>query len=194
MPTEKTTADLQADTGESVRTLQYWTDIGLLRSIPTTVRRGRGLHRIFRADPPFHGERTWALIASEMNKWRLPIGMVKQIIDRMRENMRFPEKEPPIGWKKLMDNNPIGRALQGKLVLVLIGLGEAEPSISFVNIEENEEDLVPTVVFEKGLIGNQEDFPLYERLSAKLPAEFLLNSSSGYLLNLTRTLHSLRSE
>lgn len=74
-----TLSTLVADTGETPRTLQHWTDLGILRAEPTTDRQGRGNRRVYRAEP-LYGERKYALLASAMNKLRLPLVEIKHLI------------------------------------------------------------------------------------------------------------------
>lgn len=186
MSVEFTITDLQRDTGETARTLQYWSDLGLLQPLKATNKRGRGVQRIFPADPPFHGERVWALIASEMNKWRLPIGEIKEIIDRMRSVWSF---YPDVAEKM---RGPIGHALQGRLVAVVIGQGEQVP-IAEVKFEQASDPEISFITWEAGLLGptHKEDWKQYEGRQALLPGQFLAEHSSGYILNLTRVLRPL---
>jgi len=70
---------LVADTGEKPRTLQHWTDLGILKAEPTTDKQGRGVYRIYRADP-LYGERKYALLASAYAKLGLPLGRIRHLI------------------------------------------------------------------------------------------------------------------
>ena len=74
-----TLSTLVADTGETPRTLNHWTDIGILRPKHTTDRKGRGNRRFYAAEP-LHGERKYALLASAMNRLRLPLVDIKMLI------------------------------------------------------------------------------------------------------------------
>lgn len=74
-----TLSTLVADTGETPRTLNHWTDIGILRPQQTTDRKGRGNRRFYAAEP-FYGERKYALLASAMNRLRLPLVDIKMLI------------------------------------------------------------------------------------------------------------------
>lgn len=78
-----TLSTLVADTGEPVRTIQYWTDLGVLHAERSTNRKGRGNRRSYRAEP-LHGERKYALLASAMNKLRIPVGDIRSILDADR--------------------------------------------------------------------------------------------------------------
>jgi DNA-binding transcriptional MerR regulator len=74
-----TLSALVADTGETPRTLNHWTDIGILRPTRTTDRKGRGNRRYYAAEPQY-GERKYALLASALNKLRLPLSDIKHLI------------------------------------------------------------------------------------------------------------------
>jgi DNA-binding transcriptional MerR regulator len=74
-----TLSTLVADTGETPRTLNHWTDIGILRPEHSTERKGRGNRRFYAAEPLF-GERKYALLASAMNRLRLPLVDIKHLI------------------------------------------------------------------------------------------------------------------
>jgi DNA-binding transcriptional MerR regulator len=74
-----TLSTLVADTGETPRVLNHWTDIGILRPQQTTDRQGRGNRRFYAAEP-LYGERKYALLASAMNKLRLPLVDIKHLI------------------------------------------------------------------------------------------------------------------
>ena len=67
------------DTGEKPRTIQHWSDLGILRAESGTDKQGRGTHREYRADP-LYGERTWALLASTYAKLRLPLADIRRLI------------------------------------------------------------------------------------------------------------------
>jgi hypothetical protein len=72
-----------ADTGEKARAIQHWSDLGILRAETDTDKKGRGRYREYAVEPYF-GERKWALIAAELNKFRIPLGEMRSIIDMMR--------------------------------------------------------------------------------------------------------------
>ena len=74
-----TLSTLVADTGETPRVINHWTDIGILRSQHGSERRGRGNRRFYAAEP-FYGERKYALLASAMNRLRLPLVDIKMLI------------------------------------------------------------------------------------------------------------------
>lgn len=75
-----TLAALVADTGETPRALNHWTDIGILRAERTSDRKGRGNRRVY---PDC--ERKYALVASAINRLRLPLADVKVMIDQLRD-------------------------------------------------------------------------------------------------------------
>lgn len=72
------------DTGETVRTLQYWSDLQILRPEPTSDRKGRGRAREYAAEPYF-GERKWALVAAALNRLRLPVNEIRSVVDMVRK-------------------------------------------------------------------------------------------------------------
>src|SRR3954467_6637852 len=74
---------LVEDTGETPRTLQHWSDLGILHPLPATDKRGRGYYREFSSEP-HHGERAWALVASALSKLRIPLGELRRIVDTLR--------------------------------------------------------------------------------------------------------------
>jgi|RhiMetdeSRZDD1v2_1073273.scaffolds.fasta_scaffold62023_1 hypothetical protein len=78
-----TLSTLVADTGETPRTLNSWSDFGILLAERSTERRGRGHRRRYRAEP-MYGERKWALLASALSKLRLPLAEIKHLIYSMR--------------------------------------------------------------------------------------------------------------
>jgi DNA-binding transcriptional MerR regulator len=78
-----TLSTLVADTGETARTINHWTDIGILKPLRTSDRKGRGNRRYYPAEPLF-GERKYALLASAMNKLRLPLASIRDLIDADR--------------------------------------------------------------------------------------------------------------
>lgn len=78
-----TLSALVADTGETPRTLNHWTDLGILRPLPSTDRAGRGNRRHYAAEP-LYGERKYALLASAFMKLRLPLADIKHLIYAQR--------------------------------------------------------------------------------------------------------------
>src|SRR5690349_17764435 len=70
---------LVGDTGEKPRTIQHWSDLGILRPQPVSDKRGRGNYRTYRAEP-YYGERTYALLASAYAERRLPLGDIRHLI------------------------------------------------------------------------------------------------------------------
>jgi hypothetical protein len=192
MPTENnivTITGLQEITGETARQLQYWSDLGAVRPLRRTNKRGRGIQRMFQADPPTRDERVWALVASEMNRWRLPIGIVTDLIDRMRELWTGPETAPSKG-------NPIACALRGEQVLILIALRDDEPPlVGRLDVERSHEPPTVDATFEKGFLGpdQTEDWQLFSKRAVMVSDEFLADFSSAHLLNLTRVLRPLAS-
>ena len=149
---------------------------------------------MYRADPPLHGERAWALIASEMNRWRLPIGVIKDIIDRMRELWGHDGEEPPIGWMKALKDNPIAQALKGYQVLVMIGIKEDEPpAIYKLDVDRPQDAPAIAATFKKGSLGEAElgEWHIHAKRNVSFSDHFFADYSSGHVLNLTRVLRPL---
>jgi DNA-binding transcriptional MerR regulator len=74
---------LAEDTGETIRSLQNWCDLGVLIAEPSTEKKGRGYHRVFKDD-----ERKWALLAAALNKLRVPLGDVAKYLEYMRRHYK----------------------------------------------------------------------------------------------------------
>ena len=75
-----TLSTLVADTGETPRTLNSWSDLGILRALRATEKRGRGRRRHYPAEP-LYGERKYALLASALIKLRIPHGEIRDILE-----------------------------------------------------------------------------------------------------------------
>lgn len=104
---------LVQDTGERPRTLQHWSDVGILRAEKSTDKQGRGNVRNYRAEP-LHGERAWALLASAFAKLRLPLGEIRDLIEFHRRlhdpiellDKNFPEFESILRIRTERKNRP----------------------------------------------------------------------------------------
>jgi hypothetical protein len=86
--TSETTVGLSTlvrDTGEGARTIQNWTEAGILR--PAINKRGRGYHRAFPSEP-FYGERAFALLASALGSLRVPHHEMALITDHLRKRIK----------------------------------------------------------------------------------------------------------
>src|SRR5215207_240810 len=105
---------LAEEAGVSLRAIQVWSDAGILRARPATDRQGRGRHRLYDASPPLHGERTFALIAAELSKLLVPMGVMRRIIDDLREEVRRAKANP----------SAVELALRGVEVLLLFALND----------------------------------------------------------------------
>src|SRR3954454_10531321 len=115
---------LAEEAGVAIRTIQFWTDAGVLEAIPESDRQGRGRHRAYKAAPPLYGERACALIAAEMHRLRLPVGVMKGITFSLR-------------WKG--DANPepnfvTAVALRGEPMSILISPEERNPGTPHVHL------------------------------------------------------------
>jgi MerR HTH family regulatory protein len=100
--------------GVPVRTIQFWTDAGVLRAIPSSDRQGRGRHRMYRTSP-FHGELACGLIAAEMQRLKLPVGVMRSILSQL------------IRWRSASEGSQesiIAYALRGVPMALIISLQE----------------------------------------------------------------------
>ncbi|WP_131196873.1 hypothetical protein [Lichenihabitans psoromatis] len=186
---------LVKDTGESARTLQHWSDLGILKPVTSTHKQGRGYHREFPAAPPWHGERTWALFASHLNRIRIPLGDIKLIIDSLRPFTTDTAAlgEPPIGWQKHLQTHSIGQALSGRLVVLLIGIDENKEVRCAEILGAPSAEAIKEVeaVFPKGTISDKEDFTIIKDIDASIPWEFIGEFASNYMLNLEKVFAPL---
>jgi DNA-binding transcriptional MerR regulator len=100
---------LAADTGESVRALQHWCDLGVLVSEPSTEKKGRGYHREFDDD-----ERKWALLASALNKLRVPLADIAKYLRLLRSRYTVEnfDKDDIRNARRRFNASPVGQALK----------------------------------------------------------------------------------
>ncbi len=117
--------ELADEVGVPVRTIQFWTDAGVLKALPGTDRKGRGRHRLYNAAPPFFGERACALIAAEMHRFRVPVGVMRSIIDLLIRSEKPPEPERA---------HVVGVALAGLTIQMIISLQNSEGSLDDENL------------------------------------------------------------
>jgi hypothetical protein len=158
--------ELAEEAGVSIRTIQFWTDAGVLRVIRSTHRKGRGNHRLYNAEPPLFGERACALIAAELHRLRIPIGVMLNITYNLVRN-----PSPHV-------SATIENALAGQPMTL---------SISF----KNPDSILENVIFS---IMTSENSPESENLYiTKADERIDPGIRSGYLLNLTHILKPLRT-
>lgn len=175
------TGVLVGDTGESARTIQHWSDIGILRPEASTDKRGRGNYRTYRADP-LGGERTWALLASALFKLRMPLGDIRHIIHAERL------WHDPI---ELLDKN--APYFEQVLRIRADRKGEAHPFEDAIRG-------VPGILTAMAMCANDEKTPFHEiHLTGKWPekeygllSEFMAKHSSAVILNLSEIFKPLR--
>jgi hypothetical protein len=108
-----------ADTGEKARALQHWSDLGILRAEADTDKKGRGRYREYAVEPYF-GERRWALVAAELNKFRIPLGEMRSIIDILRKC-----GEPDFSLPNQSEREAINRFQISPFFKAIAGDGEA---------------------------------------------------------------------
>jgi hypothetical protein len=112
-------ATLVRDTGERVRTIQNWTDAGVLR--PTISKRGKGYHRAFSSEP-FYGERAFALLASALGSLRVPHHEMALITNHLRKRI----KSEAARDARAFAHSPFARAMvSDEPCLMLVRVDEA---------------------------------------------------------------------
>lgn len=158
---------LAADTGESVRTLQHWSDLGILQPLEATHKQGRGYHREFPAGLP-HGERTWALIASALNRIRIPLADIKRTVSNLRWDA---EREAKAGNETIY-----GRAIAGHPIVLFLAKDGAWYPMDLEDIRD------------KNFIQQK----MNKWIEGTPPWHFTQRNSEGYFLNLTSILEPLR--
>ena len=174
---------LMADTGEKARALQHWSDLGVIHAEADTDKKGRGRYREYAAEPYF-GERKFALIASALNKLRIPLGEMRSIVDVFRGYGR-PASDEITAVNKFKISF-FYQALYGRgVVLVLIGKLEQEGKdvldLHFIPaVSENTISPPPNVISRPG------ELPLQMIYGAMEMHE------SAYCLNLTKVFAPLR--
>lgn len=177
---------LVRDSGETPRTLQHWSDLGILKPIVGTHKQGRGYHREFDASMPWQSERTWTLIASELNRLRVPLGDIKLIIEDFRgmTTELGTSEEPKCGWDKVLAIHPVGSALLGHFVMIVVGI-DATKNVRWATVLEKESS--KSIVSSHKSKGRMHDVSI----ELKLPWNFAAKYSSSYLLNLTEILRPI---
>lgn len=115
MPDLVTISALAEDTGEKARTLQHWSDVGILRPVPHSHHQGRGFYREFPAEPLF-GERIWALLASSFAKLRIPLGEIKIVTDELRIQTASDRYKS----RRSFEASPFYRAIRGDGEVILL--------------------------------------------------------------------------
>jgi DNA-binding transcriptional MerR regulator len=112
---------LAADTGETVRALQHWCDLGVLVAEPATEKKGRGYHREFKDD-----ERKWALLASSLNTLRVPLTDIAKYLRALRDYYRVENYGAADDMRNALrrfNASPMSRALNSDLdVFVMLCL------------------------------------------------------------------------
>lgn len=108
---------LAEDTRQSVRTLQHWCDLGVLVAEPATEKKGRGYHREFKDD-----ERKWALLASALNKLRVPLTDIAKYLRVLRDYYRVENygADDMRSALRRFNASPMSRALNSDLDVFLM--------------------------------------------------------------------------
>jgi hypothetical protein len=173
---------LVEDTGETARTLQHWCDLGVLKPLPGTHKRGRGVAREFPAAFPTYEERSMALIASRLNRLRIPLAIIKRATQLFRgspsqEEQPKPDEKPGLKGCLL-------RALTGRIEIISLTYDETTASSPLT---------LNLVVSSKAPLS---EFDTPSKASSALlnvNALPLIKSETGHFLNLTFALQPLRS-
>jgi hypothetical protein len=108
---------LAQEAGVPIRTIQFWTDAGVLIAEPESDRQGRGRHRIYRAEPLF-GERACALVAAEMHRMKIPVGIMREVVELL---VRW-RKPPPREGTTIP-----GEALAGRQIALVVSIIDDDP-------------------------------------------------------------------
>lgn len=180
---------LIADTGEKARSLQHWSDLGILRAEADTDKKGRGRYREYAAEPYF-GERKWALVAAELNKFRIPLGEMRSIVDLMRKygepdfsQTDKSEREAIVRFQM----SPFFKAIAGdREALILIGksMREERQSIDLCWLPPISEEMLrprDAIVIESP-----------ELLFMRMLADFMREHAGAHCLNLSKIFEPLR--
>lgn len=137
---------LAEDTGETVRSLQNWCDLGVLAAEPSTEKKGRGYHRIFKDD-----ERKWALVASSLNRLRVPLGDIGRYLAFLRSHYRVETFGDDRNARRRFDASPIFQALKPHPdVFMMLSLrpGEEGPEVKMSLFAPINEPLEPPACME----------------------------------------------
>jgi hypothetical protein len=138
----------------------------------------------------------WAVIASALNELRIPLGDIKQIIERFRLFVRSDnDVEPAIGWEQAMMTTPFGRALLGRFEVIMVALGDdSTAGWSSIVSAPSIEAVKSATMWSKEFTGWDADYEQVAKLKIEAPWEFLALHSACYVLNLTKILAPLRKE
>jgi hypothetical protein len=78
-------AELAERVGVTMRTVQHWSDLGVILSSPNTRKQGRGKHREFSPD-----EVRWARVATSLHSFGVPVVWTRDILRRIRAMSPLP--------------------------------------------------------------------------------------------------------
>lgn len=210
---ERVTVNVSAlaqETGETVRTIQHWSDLGILRPDIATRNQGRGRHRQFDACRPFFGERSWALIAHHLSTIGIPLGDMKIFIDSLRRHTTdhidgsgpkdFTGFQIGPAAERCMSTGPVGRALLGRTVILVAAVSSSMEAHWKVALDvESTEAVKKSDVWDDEALrraGFPDDFPRewIEPVAITIPYEFLIEFPAFYAINLSLALKPLCEE
>jgi len=106
---ELSLSDLVKISGRKPRAIQIETDAGVLRALPSTAGRGRGVHRRYDSI-----EVLFALIAGELELRKLPLAEVAQITNALRQVMSKMVKKQPTSAQEAFTFNLLRWAIHGR--------------------------------------------------------------------------------
>ena len=196
---------LAEDAGLTVRTIQHWSDVGVLRPTLATRNQGKGKHKEFDASAPYFGERTWARIAGRLAQMGAPVGNIKLIIDRMRVFSTdwiedgLAKKAPHVSMDMLLSTDPVGLALLGRAVILAVAVDDNKEVMwcQALNVASPDDVKKETVWSAEhaariGLPG--EKFTTFDEVEVRIPYEFIAEFPAFYMLNLSLILKPLVDE
>ena len=178
---------LMADTGERARAIQHWSDLGILHAQADTDRKGRGRYREYAVEPYF-GERKWALIASALNKLRIPLGDMRSIVDVMRQHGGPVLNDTGISKRSAINKFEVSFFYQSLIgngdVLCLIAIAESKMRIRLC--------FTPAIRAEILSPPRNVEFDPSAEFILRMIHEFVAEHESSYCLNLTKVFAPLR--
>jgi hypothetical protein len=173
------------DTGLRPRTLQHWSDLGILKPEPSGFKRGRGFSHEYPAAPPSYEERSLALFAAALNDARMPLHTIKAATDFFR-----PLMTP--NTPRALRQTPLGRALLGAFELMLVPIkrdegfdwAAAKSAPSLAEFEDVQHWDLSTET-------ERRTFTTYGNIPVTVPVDFARDFPAMLLLNLSKIFEPL---
>lgn len=187
---------LVADTGETARSLNNWTDIGVLKPLASSNRAGRGNRRYYPAEPMF-GERKYALLASAFMKLRLPLADIKHLIYAQRlmldplDEIDYLDPAHKGHAKRIRDDREAMKATHPRFVEPFEAALNGEQNI-YVVIASHPDDKVRP--FHTAYLRQHEwDEEMAARGNNKLMLSVMADTKAAVVLNLSKIFEPLYS-